>query len=407
MKFTEQEVLQFVEENDVKFVKLAFCDLLGRQKNLSVVSQELPSVFEKGKLFFTTVVRGFSHAGDLLLFPDPKSLTVLPWRPQAGEVVSLLSYVKRPDGSFFEGDTIHLLDEATRKLGEAGLSCEIGTECDFYVFKRDSEGNPTSIPVDRAGYFDTAPEDACENLRRDIILSLEDMGIVPTSSHHERGPGQNEIDFLPTEPTTAARNFIYFKTAVKNVSYVSGLHATFAPKPVKGNVGSGLRITLTLGGKDGSAANKKTLDAFVEGILSKSRELIAFLNSKPESFELLGELRAPAYGAEANRTACIGIVDLENGFKRVEFNSADCHINPFLVFALLLEAGLYGVGAGLKSKGKKFILGEELPRSLGEALDCAEKSEWLRSVLSDKILEEFVRIKRTKIVAEHTFDIDV
>ena len=406
MKFTKQEVLQFVEENDVKFVKLSFCDLIGRQKNVSIVSQQLPEVFEKGKLFFTTVVRGFSHAGDLLLFPDPKSLTVLPWRPTAGEVVSLLSYVKRPDGSFFEGDAIHLLDEATRKLGEVGLSCEIGTECDFYVFKRDSDGNPTNIPVDRAGYFDTAPEDACENLRRDIMLSLEDMGIVPTSSHHERGPGQNEIDFVPTEPTMAARNFIYFKNAVKNVSYVSGLHATFAPKPVKGNVGSGLRITLTLGGIKG-AANKKTIDAFVEGILDKSRELTAFLNSKPESFELLGELRSPAYGAEVNRTACIGVVDLEDGGKRLEFNSADCHINPFLVFALILEAGLSGVSQGLKNKGKKFILVEELPRSLGEALDCAEKSQWLRAVLSDKILEEFVRIKRTKIVSEHAYDIDV
>ena len=406
MKFTKQEVLQFVEENDVKFVKLSFCDLIGRQKNVSIVSQQLPEVFENGKLFFTTVVRGLSHAGDLLLFPDPKSLTVLPWRPPAGEVVSLLSYLKRPDGSFFEGDSIHLLDEATRKLNDVGLSCEIGTECDFYVFKRDSDGNPTSIPVDRAGYFDTAPEDSCDNLRRDIMLSLEDMGIVPTSSHHERGPGQNEIDFVPTEPTTAARNFIYFKNAVKNVSYVSGLHATFAPKPVKGSVGSGLRITLTLDGIKG-AVNKKTLDAFVEGILNKSHELTAFLNSKPESYELLGELRSPAYGAEANRTACIGVVDLEDGGKRVEFNSADCHINPFLVFALILEAGLSGVEEGLKSKGKKFILVEELPRSLGEALDYAEKSQWLRSVLSDKILEEFVRIKRTKIVAEHAYDIDV
>ncbi|MDE6398926.1 MAG: glutamine synthetase beta-grasp domain-containing protein, partial [Clostridiales bacterium] len=207
MKCTAKEVLQYVEENDVKFVKLTFCDLFGRQKNVSIVSQLLPTIFENGYLFNSSAVSGFTNcAGDLLLFADPKTLSVLPWRPRTGEVISMLAYIKRPDGSFYESDALHLLDCAKQKLAKMGLYCEIATESEFYIFKQDSEGNPTCVPIDRAGYFDSAPEDAGENVRRDIILSLEDMGIVPTASHHEKGPGQNEIDFKPTEPGGAARN---------------------------------------------------------------------------------------------------------------------------------------------------------------------------------------------------------
>lgn len=396
MKFTAKEVLQYVEENDVKFVKLAFCDLFGRQKNVSVVSQQLPEIFEHGHLFDPSAVRGFANVGDLLLFPDPKTLTILPWRPQSGEVVSLLSYVKRPDGSFFVGDSLHLLDTAKEKLHRAGLYCEIGTECDFYVFKLDSEGDPTAVPVDRAGYFDSSPDDACENLRRDIILNLEDMGIVPTSSHHERGPGQNEIEFVPTEAANAARNFLYFKSAVRNVSYLSGLYATFAPKPIPDKVGSGLRITLTLGGCNGTrVVSAATLDAFTEGVLQKTNEMVAFLNSTVESYELFGEFRAPAYGAEPNRRSYISVVPLSDGRRRIEFNEADCLINPYLVFALLLEAGMYGIEKKLVlEENRRFVSCDGLPHTLEEALRVAENSQWLRGILSDGILEAYIAVKR-------------
>ncbi len=406
MKCTVKEVLQYVEENDVKFVKLTFCDMFGRQKNVSVTAQQLPLIFENGHLFDSSAVHGFGCAGDLLLFPDAKTLTVLPWRPQTGEVVSLLSYIKRSDGSFFEGDALHLLDCAKGELYKRGLSCEIGTECDFYVFKSDAEGNPTSTPVDRAGYFDSSPADACENLRRDIILNLEDMGIVPTSSHHERGPGQNEIEFVPTEAANAARNFLYFKSAVRNVSHISGVHATFAPKPVKGNVGSGLRITLTLGGVGEKAAQPELLDAFTEGVLKKVPEMIAFFNSMPESYELFGEVRAPAYGAELNRVSYISALPQQNGKCRIELNAADGMINPFLSFALILQAGLFGIEKKLVRRSDKCFIGcDELPRSLGEALDCAEKSKWLRSILSDGILDEYIRIKRRRDEADLWSDI--
>lgn len=396
MKCTAKEVLQYVEENDVKFVKLAFCDLFGRQKNVSIVSQQLPAVFENGYLFNSTAVEGFENcAGDLLLFPDAKTLSVLPWRPQTGEVVSLLTYVKRLDGSFYEGDTLHLLDVAKQKLSKLGLSCEIASECEFYVFKLDSAGNPTDTPIDHAGYLDSAPEDEGENIRRDIILSLEDMGIVPTSSHHEKGPGQNEIDFMQTEPSGAARNLLYFKSAVKNVCRMCGVSATFEPKPLADNVCSGLRVVLTLGGVNASAAK---LDSFAAGVLEKAAEFIPFFNTTPDSFKLFDEMRAPAQDNGGKRDAYVRALPGADGTCRIEINSADGLFNPFLGFALLLEAGVYGIENKLESKHTAYPGGgDKLPDSLEAALSVSEKSKWLKSVLTENILSEYLSVMRAKL----------
>lgn len=388
MKYTAKEVLQYVEENDVKFVKLTFCDLFGRQKNVSIVSQQLPSIFENGYLFNSSAVSGFmSCADDLLLFPDPKTLTVLPWRPQMGEVVSVLTNIKHTDGSFYVNDTMHMLEVAKTKLAKMGLSCEISTECEFYVFKLNNDGDPISVPIDRGTYFDSSPDDEGENIRRDIILSLEDMGIVPTASHHEMGPGQNEIDFMPTEPYAAARNLLYFKSAVRNVCRLNGVYATFEPKPMRDNVGSGLRILLTLDGI-GGRANKELLDSFAAGVIGKASEFMAFSNSMPESYKLLDERRAPARGINHERGSYVRALPSSDGKCRIELNSADCLSNPFLMFTLLLEAGLFGIEYGGKIKSGN------LPISLGRALDVAEKSQWLKSLLGEGVLGEYISAKR-------------
>ena len=391
MKCTAKEVLQYAEENDVKFVKLTFCDLFGRQKNISIVSQQLPTIFESGYLFNSSAVAGFKNCkGDLLLFPDPKTLSVLPWRPQTGEVVSLLSNIKRPDGSFYEYDTMHLLDAANARLGKLGIRCRIATDCEFYVFKTDPDGNPTVVPIDRAGYGDSAPEDEGENIRRDIILSLEDMGIEPTASHHERGPGQNEIDFKPTEPNTAARNLLYFKAAVKNMCRLNGVYATFAPKPLADAEGSALRVVLTLECKSTDTA---PLDAFAAGILEKASELLPFFNTTADSFSLLDELRAPACDYEhANRISPVRVLPQAEGKTRIEINAADCLCNPFLAFALLLEAGLYGVEHACTATQLP-----ALPVTLADALRAAEQSEWLRSVLTPDLLNEYIAAKRVSV----------
>ena len=401
MKCTAKELLQYVEENDVKFVKLTFCDLFGRHKNVSLVSQQLPLIFENGYLFNSSAVRGFTNcAGDLLLFPDPKTLSVLPWRPQMGEVISLLAYIKRPDDSFYEGDTLHLLDAANQKLHKLGLTCEIATDCEFYIFKLDSDGVPTTVPIDRAGYLDCAPYDEGENVRRDIILNLEDMGIIPTASHHEEGPGQNEIDFMPTEPSSAAKNFLYFKSAVRNVCRLNGMYATFEPKPLENSAGSGLRITLTLRGIGDKPAAPALLDSFSEGVLSKANDITSVLYSTAESYVLLDELRAPAHDSERRGNASgIRVLNYADGRRGIEVNSADCMCNPFLAFALLLEAGLYGIEKKLKLRSVAEV--SDLPRNLSAALDCAEKSEWLGSVIPKEILSEYVRELRAERKAKN------
>lgn len=395
MKYTAKEILQYVEENDVKFVKLTFCDLFGRQKNVSVVAEQLPSIFQNGYLFNSSAVPGFTDcSGDLLLFPDPRTLSALPWRPHTGAVISLLSYLKHPDGSFYDGDTLHLLDVAKQKLAKKGLVCDFATECEFYVFKLNAEGIPTSVPIDRGGYFDCAPEDEGENIRRDIILHLEDMGIVPTASHHEVGPGQNEIDFQPTEPSSAARNFLYFKSAVKNVCRLSGMHATFDPKPLEGNAGSALRLVLSPQSV-GDATADKLFEAFASGVIRHARELVPFLDGTPESFALFDEVRSPVSDANPDRKALFCVHRGADGKLRMEINCADCLGNPFLVFALLIEAGLDGMENVAQDAPKVFpAANEKRPQSLKAALDEAEKSAWLKSVLGENTLNAYVRGKR-------------
>ena len=210
MNYTVSEVLQFVRENDVKFIRLAFCDIFGVQKNISIMPAELPRAFENGISFDASAVRGFLNVdeSDLFLFPDPATLSILPWRPAHSRVVRMLCDIRRPDGTLFEGDTRGLLRRAVADAARMGLQCRVGAECEFYLFERDEAGEPTMIPHDRGGYFDVSPRDKGENVRREICLTLEEMGIQPESSHHEQGPGQNEIDFKYSDALTAADNLI-------------------------------------------------------------------------------------------------------------------------------------------------------------------------------------------------------
>ena len=209
MNYTVKEVKQFVEDNDVKFIKLTFCDMLGNQKNVSIVKSELDAAFTSGVAFDASVFEDFASLGKpLYLFPDPSTLYVLPWRPQSGRVVGMLCDIKHADGTPFEGDSRRILKTAVERLKSYNLDVKLGTACEFYVLKSDDDGNPTFTPYDNAGYCAVAPIDRCENIRRDIIFSMESMGIVPVSSNHERGKGQNRIAFKPADPMTAAKNML-------------------------------------------------------------------------------------------------------------------------------------------------------------------------------------------------------
>ena len=197
MKYSPQEVIQYVLEEDVKFIRLAFCDVYGRPKNISIMPPELKRAFEYGIAIDASAIAGFGDVvhSDLLLHPDPATLAVLPWRPEHGRVVRMYCAVSYPDGPAFESDTRALLQKAVADAGAAGYRFDFGSEMEFYLFKLDENDQPTAIPYDQAGYMDVAPEDKCENVRREICLTREQRGSQPESPHHEEGPGQNEIDF--------------------------------------------------------------------------------------------------------------------------------------------------------------------------------------------------------------------
>ena len=269
MKYTREEVLQYVAEEDVKFIRMAFCDVTGKQKNISIMPDELARAFDWGVAIDGSAIAGFADEAhsDLLLHPDPATLAVLPWRPEHGRVVRMFCTITTPDGRPFVMDTRSVLSRAVAEAEKEGVSFDFGSEMEFYLLKRDENGEPTCIPYDNAGYMDIAPEDKGENVRREICLTLEQMGILPESSHHEEGPGQNEIDFRYADAMTAADNAMTFRTVVNTIAARNGLCADFSPKPFARLAGSGMHINISASKKDGT----DVLPSIIAGLLAHIR----------------------------------------------------------------------------------------------------------------------------------------
>ena len=415
MNQSMQEVLEFVEENDVKFIRLAFCDIFGVQKNISIMASELEHAFLHGVSFDASFVSGFMNVedSDLLLFPDPATLSTLPWRSPQGQVIRLFCFIRYPDGRPFEGDGRYLLCETLKKVREKQLHCNVGLECEFYLFEKDESGNPTKIPQDKAGYLDIAPLDRGENIRRQICLTLEEMGISITSSHHEGGPGQNEMVFRYTDALEAADNLITFKSVVKTLAYGSGLYASFLPKPLPGKNGSGLHINLSLFNMKGENLFKtgqehnKASESFIAGILDKAVDMAAFTNPLINSYARLGEFEAPEYvsWSHQNRSQMVRIPAAKGEFSRMEMRSTDPSLNPYLALHLIIEAGLLGIEEGKELPPPCNIdlyeAGEEerkayakLPKNLEAAVDLAAESDFIRSALPEKTFEGYIAAKR-------------
>ncbi len=419
MSTSISDVLEFIEDNDVKFIRLAFCDIFGMQKNISILPGELMRAFSDGICFDASALAGFMkvESSDLLLFPDPSTLCVLPWRPSTGRVVRFFCDIRYPDGRAFEGDGRNLLRQAVQAAHEQDLTCMLGTECEFYLFKLDENGAPTRIPFDSASYFDVAPLDRAENVRRQICLTLEEMGIQPEASHHEQGPGQNEIDFKYSGALQAADNMITFKWVVKTMANSSGLFASFLPKPLPGEPGSGLHINLSLfrDGKnifrDPSEAHSQTVESFIAGILARAREMCLFFNPLVNSYERLGEFEAPRFitWSHQNRSPLIRIPAAHGNHRRMEYRASDGALNPYLAFTLLLHAGLDGVARGLAlpepcninlfaASDAELAAYDALPGSLDEAIDCAAASDFVRGVLPARTLDSYLTAKRQECV---------
>ena len=414
MNYTVREVLSFVEENDVKFIRLAFCDIFGTQKNISINSDELENAFSSGVPIEVSPIPGFMNIEktDLLLFPDSNTLKLLPWRPSHGKVARLFCDIRYPNGEPFEGDGRFILKSAELRAKDMGFTCRIGTECEFYLFQNDEKGIATNRPADFGGYMDIAPLDKCENVRREVCLTLEEMDIKPVSSYHEKGPGQNEINFKFGSALDVADNLITFKSVVKTISERNGYTASFMPKPILDNSGSGLHIHISLI-KDNENIFKemdKTKDNhakhFVYGIMSKVKEMTAFLNPLTNSYRRFGLCEAPKdiNWSYENLSPLIRIL-AENDFQRMELRSTDPSCNPYIAFALLINAGLDGIEQGEKADNsinfndlelskdcvKKF---EELPINLLKAIKLAEKSEFLLSYLPKKLLDKYIYLKK-------------
>lgn len=383
--YSYDEVMTYCQEEDVKFIRLAFCDLTGRQKNIAIMPEELGRAFRYGISFDASAIPGFGDEvrSDLFLFPDPSTLSVLPWRSAQGQVVRMFCDIRRPDGSPFERDSRRLLKKAVEAAKEMGITCYFGAEFEFYLFRTGENGEATRIPYDNAGYMDIAPEDKGENVRREICLTLVDMGIRPEGSHHEEGPGQNEIDFRYSDALTAADNAVTFQAVVKTIAMQSGLSACFSPKPLPDQSGNGLHINMSLQG----AKDQRQRDAFMAGILRHVREITAFLNPTEESYLRLGEKKAPRYvtWSPENRSQLIRIPAARGDAVRFELRSPDPGANPYIAYALLIYAGLEGirtesslcppVNVNLFTAGPEVTDSlETLPANLPEALELARHS---------------------------------
>lgn len=400
MKYTQQEVMQFVMEEDVKFIRLAFCDVFGKAKNISIMPTELGRAFTQGIAIDASAVTGFGGEvnSDLFLHPDPDTLAILPWRPEHGKVVRMYCTITRPDGSVFENDTRSILIRAVEDAKNAGFSFYFGAEMEFYLFKLDENGEPTKIPYDRAGYMDMAPSDKGENVRREICLALEQMGIHPEGSHHEEGPGQNEIDFRYSDALSAADNAVTFVTVVKAIAARNGLYADFSPKPLEDKPGNGLHINMSVKDGDGSLRSS----SLVAGVLQIAEDITVFLNPTEESYKRLGGFKAPGYisWSTENRSQLIRIPAAYGEYKRAELRSPDPTANPYLAFALLIYAGLYGLQNACElppaadinlftapaSVTEKYA---RLPMSLSEAKDKAYRSAFVNQYLPPMLIRTY------------------
>ncbi|MBO4560320.1 MAG: glutamine synthetase [Lachnospiraceae bacterium] len=398
MKYTKDEVLQYVKQENVWFIRLAFCDVFGKLKNIAILPSELDRAFEYGIAIDASAIAGFGGdvRSDLFLYPDPSTLTSLPWRSEDGGVVRMFCTVKYPDGRVLESDSRSLLEKAVADAKKAGVEFNFGSELEFYMFKTDADGRPTFDPYDNAGYMDVAPEDKGENVRRMICRTLMQMGMKPQTSHHEEGPGQNEIDFHYSDPLTAADNAVTFKSVVRSIASMNGLHADFSPRPLSDSPGSGFHINISINNN-----KKNLLDHMIAGIMNRICDITLFLNPIENSYQRIGSNKAPKYisWSSENRSQLIRVpAARQNPY--MELRSPDPTANPYIAFTLLIYAGLEGIAKKMELPESAdinlFTAGPELtakykplPANLKEAIAAAKKSSFLKKYLPESIIKAY------------------
>ena len=425
-KLTKEEILKSAKENNVEFVRLQFTDLFGIMKNVAITVSQLVKALDNECMFDGSSINGFVRIdeSDMYLHPDYDSWAIVPWRKheeiQTGRLICsvYMSDNKTP----FEGDPRNVFQKVIDEAKDMGYGFNVGPECEFFLFKLDEEGKPTTEVADKAGYFDLNPIDHGENCRRDICLALEEMGYVIEASHHEVAEGQHEIDFQFGEGLMTADRVMTFKHVVKTYATKHGLHATFMPKPIYGINGSGMHTNMSLyelaTGKnvfddpDGELGLSKEAYSFIAGIMEHVKGIAAFSNPTVNSYKrLVPGYEAPSYlvWSTSNRSCLVRIPASRGKGTRVELRCPDPTCNPYLEMALCLAAGLDGIKRGLIPKPaydeNVFVLSDEelaangidcLPGTLEEAIAEAEKDPFVRETLGDHVFDNYIAGKKAE-----------
>jgi glutamine synthetase, type I len=419
-KYTKEDIIRLVQEENVKFIRLQFTDILGTIKNVEIPVSQLEKALNNKMMFDGSSIEGFVRIeeSDMYLYPDLDTFVIFPWTAEKGKVARFICDIYNPDGTPFEGDPRNNLRRVLKEMEELGFTAfNLGAEPEFFLFKLDEKGEPTLELNDNGGYFDLAPTDLGENCRRDIVLELEEMGFEIEASHHEVAPGQHEIDFKYADAIKACDDIQTFKLVVKTIARKHGLHATFMPKPLFGVNGSGMHCNLSLFRNGENAfydpntedGLSETALQFIAGVIKHATSFTAVTNPTVNSYKrLVPGYEAPCYVAWSgrNRSPLIRIPASRGMSTRIEVRSVDPSANPYLAMAVLLKAGLDGIKNKLTppkpvdrniyvmTKEERIENGiVDLPATLYEALENLKQNEVIVSALGSHLFEHFVEAK--------------
>ncbi len=421
-KYSKNDIIRIVDEEDIEFIRLQFTDIFGTLKNVAITASQLEKALDNKCMFDGSSIEGFVRIeeSDMYLHPDLDTFMIFPWRPQHGKVARIICDVYMADGTPFEGDPRYILKKQIEKAKQMGYIFNVGPECEFFLFHLDENGQPTTISHERAGYFDLGPNDLGENARRDMVLTLEDMDFEIEASHHEVAPAQHEIDFKYEEALHTADNIMTFKLAIKTIAKRHGLFASFMPKPKHGVSGSGMHINMSLS-KDGVNIFDNEEDElglsqeayyFIGGIMKHMKGMTVITNPIVNSYKrFVPGYEAPIYitWSATNRSPLIRIPAARGEGRRVELRNPDPSANPYLVLALCLAAGIDGIKNKIQPDAelrenvfeltehdKKRLGIESLPADLHEAVECLKSDDFIREILGEHIYDKYIEAKEAE-----------
>jgi glutamine synthetase len=422
-KYSRQDIIRMVKEEDIEFIRMQFTDIFGQLKNVAITASQIEKAVDNKIMIDGSSIEGFVriNESDQYLYPDLDSFAILPWRPQYGKVARLICDVYNPDGTPFVGDPRGVLKRVLKKAASMGYDAfNVGPECEFFLFQTDEEGRATTKTGDEAGYFDLGPLDHGESTRREICMALEKMGFEIEASHHEVAAGQHEIDFKYADALTAADNIMTFKLAVKTLAQKNGLHATFMPKPIFGINGSGMHTNMSLfkDGKNvfcdpaGERGLSKEAYSFIAGLLAHVKGFVAITNPLVNSYKrLVPGYEAPCYLAwsASNRSALIRIPAARGQSTRVELRCPDPACNPYLALAVCLAAGLDGIEKGMTPPAEitenifamdaptRDIKGiDSLPGTLHDAVVALDGDALIKDALGEHVVTQYISGKEAE-----------